>query len=212
MAVGAIHPCPYLCSFGVRAVAVSGLLSGAADRGSGGNDWILHTLADLCLDQSRPDDGLPYLDNLKSFRGGDEEWDLFRIRLPLIAASAGAAKAVEQARAHPEGDTSYAAGGIAALPADAGRTGEAVAVLEQHPSANRRALAGYLTDLGRHDDAAAMLQRRDPGRPSHGATPGAAASRPDRPARRLHTERHVRSASHHRGDRCVRISRTCSGE
>ncbi|MFE7532365.1 hypothetical protein ACFU7Y_42730 [Kitasatospora sp. NPDC057542] len=90
------------------------------------------------------------------------EWDLFRIRLPLIAAGAGTDQAVELARAHPEGDTSYAAGDIATLLADAGRTGETVAVLEQHPSANRRALAGYLIDLGRIDDAVAVLPRRDP--------------------------------------------------
>ncbi|MFE7532364.1 tetratricopeptide repeat protein [Kitasatospora sp. NPDC057542] len=35
-----------------------------------GEDWILHTLADLCLDQGRPQDGLAHLDDLKARRGG----------------------------------------------------------------------------------------------------------------------------------------------
>ncbi|MER7540726.1 hypothetical protein ABTX77_39050 [Streptomyces sp. NPDC097704] len=46
--------------------------------------------------------------------------------------------------------------------AAAGRTEEAIAVLEQHPSANRHDLAGHLIDLGRTEDALAVLQRRTP--------------------------------------------------
>ncbi|MEU1286637.1 hypothetical protein [Kitasatospora sp. NPDC005856] len=124
-----------------------------------GEDWILHALADLCLDQGRPRDGLAYLDRLRARRGGEEEWELFWIRLPLIAACDGVDEAVAQARAHPDGDTRYAAERIAGLLADAGRTEEAVAVLEQNAPGDRHDLAGYLIDLGRVDDAVAVLRR-----------------------------------------------------
>ncbi|GAB7188930.1 hypothetical protein ATKI12_8761 [Kitasatospora sp. Ki12] len=127
-----------------------------------GEDWILHSLAELCLDQGRPQDGLAHLDDLAARRGGEEEWDVFWMRLPLIAASAGGDEAVERAWAHPEGNTSYAASHVARLLADAGRTEEAVAVLEQHAPANRHALAGYLIDLGRIDDAVAVLHQHIP--------------------------------------------------
>ncbi|WP_327188063.1 tetratricopeptide repeat protein [Streptomyces sp. NBC_01334] len=122
-----------------------------------GDDWILHTLSELCLDQGRPEEGLAHLDALAAARGGEEEWDLYRIRLPLIAARDGVDEAVAQARSHPEGATWYAASHIAELLAGAGRTEEAVAVLEQHSSSNHHDLAGYLIDLGRVEDALAIL-------------------------------------------------------
>ncbi|MFE7394970.1 hypothetical protein [Streptomyces sp. NPDC057582] len=127
-----------------------------------GDDWILHTLSDLYLDQGRPEDGLAHLDALAAARGGEEEWDLYWIRLPMIAARDGVDEAIAQARSHPEGATSYAAPHIAELLAGAGRTEEAVAVLEQHASTNSHDLAGYLIDLGRVEDALAVLQRRTP--------------------------------------------------
>ncbi|MFV5999012.1 tetratricopeptide repeat protein [Streptomyces sp. NPDC056231] len=127
-----------------------------------GDDWILHTLSGLCLDQGRPEDGLAHLDALAAARGGQEEWDLYWIRLPLIAARDGVDEAIAQARSHPEGATSYAAPHIAELLAGAGRTEEAVTVLEQHASANSHDVAGYLIDLGRVEDALAVLQRRTP--------------------------------------------------
>ncbi|BBC29109.1 uncharacterized protein SGFS_004000 [Streptomyces graminofaciens] len=127
-----------------------------------GDDWILHTLSDLCLDQGRPEDGLGHLDALAAARGGEEDWDLYWIRLPLIAARDGVDEAIAQARSHPEGATSYAAPHIAALLASAGRTEEAVAVLERHASTNSHDLAGYLIDLGRVEDALAVLQQRTP--------------------------------------------------
>ncbi|MEU5242675.1 CDC27 family protein [Streptomyces asoensis] len=122
-----------------------------------GDDWILHTLAELCLDQGRPEEGLAHLDALAAARGGEEEWDLYWIRLPLIAACDGADEAIAQARSHPEGATWYAAPDIAQLLAGAGRTEEAIAVLEQHASSNRFDLAGHLIDLGRVEDALAVL-------------------------------------------------------
>ncbi|MFI2380592.1 tetratricopeptide repeat protein [Streptomyces sp. NPDC018964] len=130
-----------------------------------GDDWILHALSDLCLDQGRPEEGLAHLDALAAARGGAEEWDLYWIRLPLIAARDGVDEAIAQARSHPEGATLYAAPHIAELLAGAGRTEEAVAVLEQHPSANSHDLAGYLIDLGRVEDALEVLQRRTPRQP-----------------------------------------------
>ncbi|MDQ0578088.1 tetratricopeptide repeat protein [Streptomyces rishiriensis] len=122
-----------------------------------GDDWILHTLSELCLGQGRPEEGLAHLDALTAARGGEEEWNLYRIRLPLIAARDGVDEAVAQARSHLKGATWYAASYIAELLAGAGRTEEAVAVLEQHSSSNRHDLAGYLIDLGRVEDALAIL-------------------------------------------------------
>ncbi|MER5553201.1 hypothetical protein ABT001_16245 [Streptomyces sp. NPDC002793] len=127
-----------------------------------GEDWILHALSGLCLDQGRPEEGLAHLDVLAAARGGEEEWDLYWIRLPLIAACDGVDEAIARARSHPEGATSYAATHIAELLAGAGRTEEAVAVLEQHASANRHDLADYLIDLDRVEDALAVLQRCTP--------------------------------------------------
>ncbi|MGA5407337.1 hypothetical protein ACPCSC_08760 [Streptomyces lavendulocolor] len=126
-----------------------------------GDDWILHTWSNLCLEQGRPEDGLAHLDALAAARGREEDWDLYWIRLPLIAARDGVDVAVAQACSHPEGATSYAAPHIAELLAGAGRTEEAVAVLEQHASAYSNELAGYLIDLGRVNDAVVILQQRD---------------------------------------------------
>ena len=142
-----------------------------------GDDWILHTLSDLYLDQGRPEDGLAHLDALAAARRGEEEWDLYWIRLPLIAARDGVDEAIAQARSHPEGATSYAAPHIAELLAGAGRTEEAVAVLEAHASSHSHDLAAYLIDLGRVDDALAILQRRTPRPPDLSGGRG-----PDAPA------------------------------
>lgn len=126
-----------------------------------GDDWILHTWSNLCLAQGRPEDGLAHLDALAAARGGEEDWDLYWIRLPLIAARDGVDEAVAQACSHPEGAASYAAPHIAELLAGVGRTEEAGAVLEQHASANSNELAGHLIDLGRVNDGVLLLQQRD---------------------------------------------------
>ncbi|MFJ9944955.1 tetratricopeptide repeat protein [Streptomyces erythrochromogenes] len=126
------------------------------------DDWILHALSELCLNQGRPADGLAHLDALDAQRGGAAAWELFWMRLPLIAACSGVDEAVERARIHPEGTTWYAAEHIAHLLAGAGRTEEAVAVLQQHDGRNSHDLAGYLVDLGRVEEALAILMPSSP--------------------------------------------------
>ncbi|MEU5159404.1 hypothetical protein AB0G74_07320 [Streptomyces sp. NPDC020875] len=125
---------------------------------AGAEDWIVHTLCDLYADQGRPRDGLEFLDALKARSGGKEDWDLFRLRLPLMAECGLLDEAVERIRAHAEGDTWYAARALSGVFAEAGRTEEAAAVLEQHPAFNRSLLAERLIDLGRVEDAIRVLQ------------------------------------------------------
>ncbi|WP_111335258.1 MULTISPECIES: hypothetical protein [unclassified Streptomyces] len=95
-------------------------------------------------------------------RGEEDEWELYWIRLPLIAARTGVDEAVERTCAHPESVTWYAAGHIAGLPADAGRTEEAVTVLQRHADRNSHDLAGYLIGLGQIDEALTVLQQPRP--------------------------------------------------
>ncbi|MET7897173.1 tetratricopeptide repeat protein [Streptomyces mirabilis] len=157
-------------SRGDEAIEVMRALAGGAD------DWILHVLCTLCTDAGRPEDGLAHLDALKA-RRGEEEWDLFWIRLPLLAACDRVDEAIERARAHPEGGTSYAAPHIAKLLAGVGRTEEAVAVLRPHACANSHELAGYLIDLGRVEEAVAVL-RQDKSRPPQPSTTAWSAEPP----------------------------------
>ncbi|MFF2566754.1 hypothetical protein [Streptomyces sp. NPDC058084] len=126
----------------------------------GAEDWIVDTLCTLYADHGRAQDGLAYLDALKARRGGEEEWDFFRMRLRLTAECGLLDEAIEQAWAHPEGDAWYAAWAISDLLAETGRTEEAVAALEPHAPANIGPLAGHLIDLGRVKDAVALLQSR----------------------------------------------------
>ncbi|MFI6029569.1 hypothetical protein [Amycolatopsis magusensis] len=132
-----------------------------ADSPGGAEDWIVDTLCTLYTGQGRAQDGLAYLDTLKARRDGEEEWDFFRMRLQLMADCGLLDEAIEQARVHPEGNTSYAAWTISDLLAETGRTEEAVAVLEAHAPANSVALAGHLITLGRIKDAVAILQQRE---------------------------------------------------
>ncbi|MEV4140261.1 hypothetical protein AB0J72_49890 [Dactylosporangium sp. NPDC049742] len=122
------------------------------------DDWIVDTLCTHYAAQGRAGDGLAFLDAL-----GLDDWDFFRIRLELMAGCGRLDEALELARAHPEGDTRYAAGTVAGLLAGAGRTEEAVDVLERDDSGwGSHALAGYLLDLGRVKDAVVVLQRPVP--------------------------------------------------
>lgn len=84
------------------------------------------------------------------------------MRLPPIAACRGVDEAVERARAHPEGNTWYAAEHLAHLLAGAGRTEEAVTVMQQHDRGNSHDLAGYLVDLGRVEEAVTVLLHTSP--------------------------------------------------
>lgn len=69
-------------------------------------------------------------------------------------------EALELARAHPEGGTWHGAWSIAGLLAEAGRTEEALAVLEQHPDTNVLLRAELLIDLGRITEAVEILRHR----------------------------------------------------
>ncbi|MDX2936987.1 tetratricopeptide repeat protein [Streptomyces ipomoeae] len=141
---------------GDEAIEVMGTL---VDSPGGAEDWLVDTLCTLYADHGRAEDGLAHLDALKARRNGEEEWDFFRMRLRLMADCGLLDEAIEQARAHPEGDTSYAAWTISDLLAETGRTEEAVAVLEPYASTNRGPLAGHLITLGRVKDAVALLQQ-----------------------------------------------------
>ncbi|MFF7359428.1 tetratricopeptide repeat protein [Streptomyces sp. NPDC008125] len=131
-----------------------------ADRPGGADDWVVDILCDLYADQGRPRDGLAYLDAVKARHGSREDWDFFRMRLPLMAGCGLLDEAIEQARAHPEGGSWYAALSLSDLLADAGRTEEAVTVLEQHPASNASRRAEHLIRLGRIEEAVEILQRR----------------------------------------------------
>ncbi|MFG2873864.1 tetratricopeptide repeat protein [Streptomyces sp. NPDC048337] len=135
-----------------------------------GDDRFLHSLSELYLDQGRPEDGLAHLDALATARGGEEEWDLFWIRLPLMSACGRVDEAIELARAHPEGGTWYAAPHIAELLAGAGRVEGAVAVLRPHAPTNSHELAEYLIELGRIEEAVAVLHQDRPRPPQPSAT------------------------------------------
>ncbi|MGW8351719.1 tetratricopeptide repeat protein [Streptomyces wedmorensis] len=126
----------------------------------GAEDWVVDTLCTLYADHGRAQDGLAYLDALKARRGGEEEWDFFRLRLRLMADCGLLDEAIERARTHAQGDTPYAARTISDLLAKAGRIEEAVAVLEPHASVNSGRLAGHLIELGRIHDAVVLLQQR----------------------------------------------------
>ncbi|WP_433378434.1 tetratricopeptide repeat protein [Dactylosporangium sp. CA-152071] len=100
------------------------------------DDWSVDTLCAHYAAHGSAEDGLAFLDDL-----GDDDWEYFRIRLELMAGCGRLDEALELARAHPEGGTDYAAETVAGLLAGAGRTGEAVDVLERrdpgwvcHPS------------------------------------------------------------------------------
>jgi tetratricopeptide (TPR) repeat protein len=112
----------------------------------GAEDWIVDILCTLYGDHGRARDGLAYLDTIKAHHDGDEPWEFFQIRLRLMADSGLLDDAIEQARAHSEGDTWYAAAAISELLAQSGQTEEAVAVLEPHATADSSVMAWHLID------------------------------------------------------------------
>lgn len=80
-----------------------------ADSPGGADDCVVDTLCTLYAEHGRAQEALAYLDALKERRDGEEEWEIFRMRLPLMADCGLRDEAIEQARAHPEGGTWYAA-------------------------------------------------------------------------------------------------------
>lgn len=122
-------------------------------------DWLVHTLCTLYADHGRSREGLAHLDAIKARRDGKEDWDLFQMRLPLMADCGLLDEGIEQMRAHPEGDTWYAAWALSDMLDKAGRIEEADAVLAQHPASNSSLRAERLIDLGRIQDAVRLLQQ-----------------------------------------------------
>ncbi|MFF8408938.1 tetratricopeptide repeat protein [Streptomyces omiyaensis] len=130
-----------------------------ADRPGGAEDYVVDTLCTLYADHGRASDGLAHLDALKARRGGEEDWDFFRIRLSLMAGCGLLDEGIEQARTHSGGGAWYAARSLSDLLAAAGRTEEALAVLERLPEQNISLRAGLLIDLGRVEEAVRLLQQ-----------------------------------------------------
>ncbi|MFD0358173.1 hypothetical protein ACFVHW_31230 [Streptomyces sp. NPDC127110] len=129
------------------------VLRALADSPGGADDWAVDRLCTLYADQGRPADGLAYLDTLPADRAFPT------LRLRLMAACGRLDEAVASARADP-----YAAAWIVSdLLAEAGRTEEAVALLEsQGADLHRTCLAGHLVTLGRVEQAVELLQRHEP--------------------------------------------------
>ncbi|WP_257234786.1 hypothetical protein [Streptomyces sp. JV178] len=88
-----------------------------------------------------------------------------------MAACGRVDEAVEQARTHSEGDTWYAVSHVARLLAGDGRLEEAVTALSPHPTANSHDLAEYLIDLGRVEQAVAVLHQHRPQPPARSTGP-----------------------------------------
>ncbi|MEV6973213.1 hypothetical protein [Kitasatospora sp. NPDC093806] len=153
-------------------------LRALADSPDGADACVVDALCTLYTEHGRAQEALAYLDTLKERRDGEEEWEFSQIRLPLMAACGLLHEAIEQARAHPEGGTWYAAWSLSHLLAGAGRTEEAVAVLEQHPGSNNTVLAHHLIDLGRIDEAVALLQVRRSVAPAPAPWDGAYSDEP----------------------------------
>lgn len=128
------------------------------------DDWAVDLLCGLFAAEGRAEEGLAHLDALKA-RRGEEEWELFRLRGPLLAACGQLDEAVEEARAHPEGGSPYAVESLAGLLADAGRPEDAVALLDADRLDHRRTLAPLLLELGRVEEAVALLRTPRPAVP-----------------------------------------------
>lgn len=121
------------------------------------DDCALDLLCGMFAAEGRAEEGLAHLDSLKA-RRGKEEWELFRLRGPLLAACGRLDEARKQAREHPEGASWYAVEELARLLAGSGRGEEAAALLETEPLRHRQALAPLLVELGRVEEAVALLR------------------------------------------------------
>ncbi|MEU7726908.1 hypothetical protein AB0B78_16935 [Streptomyces sp. NPDC040724] len=128
------------------------------------DDCTLNLLCGLFAAEGRAEEGLAHLDALKA-RRGKEEWELFRLRGPLLAACGRLDEAVREALAHPEGRNPYAVESLADLLAGAGRPEEAVALLEEDRLEHQRDLGALLVELGRAEEAVALLRTPRPAVP-----------------------------------------------
>ncbi|MFF4446598.1 tetratricopeptide repeat protein [Streptomyces sp. NPDC001502] len=124
-------------------------------------DWIVDALCELFAAEGRAEEGLAHLDALKA-RRGQEEWELFRLRGPLMAACGRLDEALAEASAHPEGRDPYAQQWLAHLLVEAGRPEEAVALLDTDRLEQTRVLAPLLIDLGRAEEAVTLLRTPRP--------------------------------------------------
>ncbi|MHB9858379.1 tetratricopeptide repeat protein [Streptomyces sp. YIM S03343] len=125
---------------------------------AGDEDWVVDALCTLYTDQGRAEEGLTYLDDRKA-RCGSEEREFFRLRTKLLVACGRREQAIEEARSRPESDNWCEAQDLAALLSDAGRSEEAVVILDPAIPANRSALAAHLMTAGRIKDAVALLRQ-----------------------------------------------------
>ncbi|MFG2235506.1 hypothetical protein ACGFNX_36830 [Streptomyces sp. NPDC048723] len=128
------------------------------------DDWVVDQLCKLFAAEGRAEEGLAHLDALKA-RRGREEWELSRLRGPLMAACGRVDEAVAQALAHPEGGSPYARESLAHLLIDAGRPEEAVALLDTDRLDHRRTLGPLLVELGRVEEAVTLLRTPRPQTP-----------------------------------------------
>ncbi|MER7339163.1 tetratricopeptide repeat protein [Streptomyces sp. NPDC000075] len=133
-----------------------------ADSPDGADDSVVDMLCTLYADHGRVADGLAYLDTRTARHDGQDETESLRLRLNLLAADGRLDEAIDLVGEHPEGGTWATAWTLSDLLAEAGRTGEAVAVLEARGAAHSTLLAGHLIDLGRVEEAVRILRRREP--------------------------------------------------
>ncbi|MEU0554446.1 hypothetical protein [Dactylosporangium sp. NPDC006015] len=134
------------------------VLCALADGPGGTEDVVVYAVCGYHTDRGRPDEALAHLDRLKT-RAGGEDWQYVGLRLHLMAACGLLDEAVDLARTDPpEGEPWFAVMMVAAILAGAGRTEEALAVLERDAPDLVRDRAGLLIELGRVKEAVALLQ------------------------------------------------------
>ncbi|MFB7255236.1 tetratricopeptide repeat protein [Streptomyces nojiriensis] len=125
------------------------------------DDWVVDQLCKLFTVEGRAEEGIAHLDALKA-RRGREEWELSRLRGPLMAACGRLDDAVAEALAHPEGASPYALESLAHLLIDAGRPEGAAALLDTDRLDHRRTLGPLLVELGRVEEAVTLLRTPRP--------------------------------------------------